>query len=64
MRLHRRIARDDMCRQGDGDRRSLSTLFAAALQRQLHGVGMRHIAIERIADAGLQISGAVALQQA
>jgi len=41
----------------------LAALFAAMLEGQTHGVGMRHIALQRLEDGRLQIGGAVAVQQ-
>ena len=41
----------------------VAALFAAMLEGQTHGVGMRHIALHRLEDGGLQIGGAVAVQQ-
>ena len=36
---------------------------AAALQRQAHGIGMRHVAHQRLEDSRLQFGGAVAVEQ-
>jgi hypothetical protein len=45
------------------DRWDLLAVFAAALQRQAHGIWMWHIAIERRHDGRLQLSSPVASQQ-
>ena len=41
----------------------VAMLLALALERQAHGVGVRHIALQRLEDGGLQLGGAVALEQ-
>ena len=38
-------------------------MLTAVLERQTHGVGVGHIAIEGLADGGLQLGGAIARQQ-
>ena len=63
MRPHRRVARLHIRGQVDVDRRGLATLLAPALQREADGIGMRHVAVERLADGGLQVGGAVAIEQ-
>ena len=66
VRAHRRIAVAHVLGQqrtatGGGWPR---WLLAPALQRQAHGVGMRHVARQRLEDGGLQLGGAVAIEQA
>ena len=63
MRPHRGIAPLDMLGQHEVDLWRLAALFAAMLEGQTHGVGMRHIALQRLKDGRLQIGGAVAVQQ-
>jgi hypothetical protein len=63
MRPHGHVARLHMGRQRHGDRRDLLAVFAAALQRQAHGIWMWHIAIERRHDGRLQLGSPVASQQ-
>ena len=38
-------------------------LLAAALERYTHRVGMRHAALERLADRGIELCGPIALEQ-
>src|SRR6516162_4773976 len=38
--------------------------MAAAFERQAHGVGMRHVTVESLADGGLELAGAVPVEQA
>ena len=63
MRPHGHVARTHMGWQRHVDRRDLLAVFAAALQRQAHGIWMWHIAIERRHDGGLQLGSPVASQQ-
>ena len=63
MRLHRRIAVAHMGGQHDGDRRGVTVLLPAPLEGEAHGVGVRHIARQRIENGGLQIGGAEAFEQ-
>jgi hypothetical protein len=63
VRLHRRIARLHIRGQLGGDRRRFSAGFAPALQCDANGVGMRHAAVERLADGDLQFGGTVAVEQ-
>ena len=50
MRPHRRVTRLHVGGQHDGDRRRVTALLAPAFEREAHGVGMRHIARERLED--------------
>src|SRR3954471_5385011 len=61
VRLYRRVARLHVGGQLDGDRRGLATLLAPAFEGETDGVGMRHVALERLTDGGLQLGGAVAV---
>ncbi len=63
MRAHRRIAGLHRGGQFDDDRRRLAARLAPALQGQTHGIGVRHVARERLADRRPQIGGAVAVEQ-
>ena len=63
MRPHGHVARTHMGWQRHVDRRDLLAVFAAALQRQAHGIWMWHIAIERRHDGRLQLGSPVAPQQ-
>ena len=38
-------------------------LLAAAFEREAHGIGMGHVAFERLEDGGLQFGGAMALRK-
>src|SRR5579864_4990135 len=53
----------DVLGQIDGDGRWLVALLATALERQTHGVGVRHVVRERLADRGLELDGAVTVEQ-
>ena|SRR6516164_10448202 len=57
------VAGLDVCRQIDGDGWRQLALFAAILERQTHGVGMRDATRERLADGGLELGGPIAVQQ-
>ena len=57
------IARLDVGGQIDGDGGQLLALLATLLERQAHRIGVRHAARERLADGGLELAGAVALEQ-
>jgi methanogenic corrinoid protein MtbC1 len=59
MRFDGGVARPQMGRQGRGDRRCLLAVVAAAFEGQAHGVGMRHVAVESVADSDLDLAGAV-----
>ena len=48
---------------GDGDRRRVTALFATTFQRQAHRVRVRHVALQRLEDGGLQLGGAIAVEQ-
>jgi hypothetical protein len=37
--------------------------LALAIEREAHGVGVRHVALQRLADGGLQGGGAMAVEQ-
>jgi hypothetical protein len=64
MRLHGAVARLHMRRQEQGDRRRLLAFLAAAFQSQTHGVGVRHIAVNGVADGGVELARPILLQQA
>src|SRR6266853_1629793 len=57
------IARLDMGGEIDGDGGPFLALLAALFERQTHRVGMRHAARERLADGGLQLRGAITIEQ-
>jgi len=63
MRPHRGVTLLHMLGQHEIDPWRLAALFAATLKGQTHGVGMRHVALQRLKDGRLQIGGAVAVQQ-
>ena len=63
MRLHGHVAGPHVRGQYDGDGRCQAAPFAAALERQTHGIGMRHVACQGLADSGLQLGGAVTFKQ-
>ena len=50
MWLHRRVARLQMRRQRDADRRWLTALLAPPSESQTHGGRMRHIPLQRLED--------------
>ena len=56
MRFDDGVARLQVGRQRQGDWRCLLAVMAAAFERQAHGVGMRHIAVESVADGGLELA--------
>ena len=62
MGLHGGIARPDMVGEYEGDRRRLPAVFAAAFQRQAHGVGMGCMAIEGLEDRGLKLVRAIMIK--
>src|SRR4051794_33849514 len=64
MRAHRRIAVLGAGRQRGGDRRRLATGLTPALEGEANGIGVRHAAVERLADGDLQFGSAVALKEA
>jgi hypothetical protein len=63
MRSHRSVARLDARRQVDRDAGRLPALLTAAVERQTHSVGVRHAAVERLADRGLEFGGAIAVEE-
>jgi hypothetical protein len=63
MRMHRGIAELHMRRQHESDLWRLAALLAATLEGETHGVRMRHIALQRLEDGGLQIGGVGSIQQ-
>ena len=63
MRLHCLVAGLDMRRQGESDRGGLPPVVAVALERQTDRIGVRHIMFERLEDGGIELGGAIALQQ-
>ena len=63
MGLDRDIAGLGMGWQGDGDGRRLVAPLAPALEGQVHGVGVRDTLGQRFGDGGLQLGGAVTLEQ-
>ena len=63
MRLHRGIAGLHMGGEHEGDRRRVAVLPAAAFEGEAHGVGMRHVALQRLEDGRLQIGGAGVIEQ-
>jgi hypothetical protein len=64
MRCDEGIAGLDVRRQVEGDWRGLLALLAVVIECQTHRVGVRHAALQRLADCGLEIGGAVAVEQA
>src|SRR5215467_925076 len=58
-----RILRAYMLGQGDGDRGRGLALLTAPLEDQAHGIGVRHVTLERLEDRLLQLGGAVAGEQ-
>ncbi len=60
---HGGIACPDMVGQDEVDWRRLSALFAAALEGQAHGVGVRHVALQGVEDGRLKFARAVMLEQ-
>src|SRR5215468_2693635 len=63
MGSYRHITGHDMVGQNDGDGRDLLTQLAPMLERQSHGVRVRHVTVERLDDGRLQIAGSVTLQK-
>ena len=63
MRPHRGIAGLHMGGEHEGDRRRVAVLPAAAFEGEAHGVGVRHVALQRLEDGRLQIGGAGAIEQ-
>ena len=57
------IARLDMVGQIGGDGRQLLAFMAPPLEGEADGARVRHVAIERLEDGGLQLGGAVAIQE-
>jgi hypothetical protein len=64
MRAHRCVASRDVLAQAQRGGRRQALLLAGAFQRQAHGIGMRHAALQRLGDGRLQRRGAVAVEQA
>ena len=63
VRPHRFVARLDMRRQGEGDRRGLLAVIAAAFERKANRVGMGHITLQGLDDGGIELARPIALQQ-
>src|ERR1700733_15428015 len=55
------VASLDMVGQIGGDGRQLLALMAPPLEGEADGAWVRHVAIERLDDGGLQLGGAVAM---
>jgi hypothetical protein len=53
MRLDRYVARPHVRGQDNSDRWYQATLFAAAFERQAHGIRMRHVARQGLTDSSL-----------
>ena len=49
--------------QHDGDGRCVAVLFALTFEGEAHGVRVRHIALQRLEDGGLQSGGVVTFEQ-
>jgi len=64
MRRHGNVARLDVSGQVDGDRWSVTALGPALFQCQADGIGMRGVAHQCFEDGGLQLGGAIAIEQA
>src|SRR6202163_2270724 len=62
-RSDRNVARLDMLRQIDGDGRQLLAIVATPFEGEADGAWVRHVAVERLNDCGLQLDGAVAIQE-
>ena len=52
-----------LVRQVDGDRRRQVALLPAALEALADGLGMGHVAVERLYDGGLELGGAVSVEE-
>jgi hypothetical protein len=52
-----------LSRQLDADRWRLMALLAAMFERQTDGIGMGHAARERLGDGGLEVGGAIAVEE-
>jgi len=63
MRPHDLVARADMLGQDKGDRRWLLAVVTLSLERETNRVGMRHVAVERLEDGGVELGGSVAFEQ-
>jgi hypothetical protein len=61
---HRRVARLNMRRQHECNRRDIAVLFAPVFERETDRVGVRHVAHQRLKDGVLQCGGTVTFQQA
>ena len=64
MRCDEGVARLDVRRQVEGDGRGLLALLAVVIECQTHRVGVRHAALQRLADRGIEFGGAIAVEQA
>jgi hypothetical protein len=64
MRCNGSVARLDVRRQVEGDGRRLLALLAVVIECQAHRVGVRHAALQRLTDRGLEFGGAIAVEQA
>src|ERR1700686_259320 len=62
-RSDRNVARLDMVGQIGSDGRQLLALMAPPLKGETDGAWVRHVAIERLDDGGLQLGRAVAIQE-
>ena len=58
------VARLDMVGQIGGNGRQLLALMALPLKGEADGAWVRHVAVECLDDGGLQLGGAVAIQEA
>ena len=63
MRLHGLVARSHVSREDDRDGRCLLAIAAATFERQANRVGMRHIALERLDNGGIELARPIAFQQ-
>ena len=64
MCAHWRVSAGNALGEHQRHRRRRAGSLARALQCQANGVGVRHAALQRLRDGGLQRSGAVAIEQA
>src|SRR5450631_2894779 len=64
MRCDEGVAGLDVRRQVEGYGRGLLALLAMVIECQAHRIGVRHAALQRLTDCGLEIGGAVAVEQA
>jgi hypothetical protein len=63
MRPHMSITGLDVIRQLDGDGWRFISPLAAAFDRQAYGVGVRYTALERFPDRGVELGGAIVIEQ-